>query len=68
MEFGEAEAKKHGYSELRLATHILLTDNISLYVHLGWSEKDRDEYRVYMRNVSKNFESDPSYGDAIHDG
>jgi N-acetylglutamate synthase-like GNAT family acetyltransferase len=26
MEFGEAEAKKQGYSELRLATHILLTE------------------------------------------
>ena len=28
MEFGEAEAKKQGYSQLRLATHILLTENI----------------------------------------
>ena len=53
MEFGEAEAKKQGYSELRLATHILLAENISLYVHLGWSETDRDEYRVYMRKIIK---------------
>jgi len=53
MEFGEAEAKKQGYSELRLATHILLTENISLYVHLGWSETDRDDYRVYMRKIIK---------------
>ena len=53
MEFGEAEAKKQRYSELRLATHILLTENISLYVYLGWSETDRDEYRVYMRKVIK---------------
>jgi N-acetylglutamate synthase-like GNAT family acetyltransferase len=53
MEFGEAEAKRQGYSELRLATHILLTENISLYLHLGWSETDRDEYRVYMRKIIK---------------
>ena len=48
MEFGEAEAKRQGYSELRLATHVLLTENISLYSHLGWSETGRDEYRAYM--------------------
>jgi N-acetylglutamate synthase-like GNAT family acetyltransferase len=53
MEFGETEAKKRGYSELCLTTHILLTENISLYLHLGWSETDRDEYRVYMRKIIK---------------
>ena len=49
MELGEAEAKRQGYSELRLATHPLLTENLSLYTHLGWSETGRDEDRVYMR-------------------
>lgn len=49
MALGEAEAKQQGYSELCLATHILLTENISLYTHLGWSETGRDECRVYMR-------------------
>ena len=49
MAFGEAEAKRQGYSELRLATHVLLTESFSLYSHLGWSEIGRDEYRVYMR-------------------
>ncbi len=49
MEFGEAEAKQKGYSELHLATHILLTENLSLYSHLGWSETGRDESRVYMK-------------------
>ena len=49
MEFGEAEAKRKGYSELRLATHPLLTENLSLYSHLGWFETGRDESRVYMR-------------------
>lgn len=49
MSLGEAEAKRQGYSEVRLATHNLLTENVSLYSHLGWSEIGRDEYRVYMR-------------------
>ncbi|WP_160647016.1 GNAT family N-acetyltransferase [Chengkuizengella marina] len=49
MDFAEAEAKKRGYFELRLATHILLTENISFYLNLGWEEIDRDDTRVYMR-------------------
>ena len=51
MEFAEARAKKRQYSELRLATHVLLTENFSLYTHLGWTEIDRDDVRVYMRKV-----------------
>ena len=49
MKFAETKAKDKGYSELRLATHILLIENVSLYLHLGWTEIDRDEVRVYMR-------------------
>ena len=49
MALAEAQAKQHGYSELRLATHGALTENVSLYAHLGWSETGRDEDRVYMR-------------------
>lgn len=49
LEFGESEAKRLGYSELQLATHILLSENISLYSYLGWSEIERDEYRVSMK-------------------
>ena len=48
MDFGEEEAKRQGYSEMRPATHVLLTENLSLYSHLGWSETGRDESRVYM--------------------
>ncbi len=53
MEFGETQAKQKGYSELRLATHILLTENLSLYSHLGWSEIGRDKSRIFMiKNIS----------------
>ena len=56
MEFGEKEAKLNGYSELRLATHILLTENLSLYIHLGWSEIGRDESRIFMKkDISNSF-------------
>ena len=49
LELGETLAKQKGYSELRLATHILLTENQSLYTHLGWSEIGRDETRIFMK-------------------
>ena len=48
VEFAESEAKRKGYAEIRLTTHALLTENVSLYLHLGWSEIDRDDVRVYM--------------------
>ena len=49
MKFAETMAKEKNYSELRLATHILLTENVTLYLHLGWKEIDRDVVRVYMK-------------------
>jgi GNAT superfamily N-acetyltransferase len=48
MEFAEIKAKENSYSKLRLATHILLTENVSLYLHLGWTESARDDVRVYL--------------------
>ena len=48
LTFAENKAKEKNYLRLRLATHILLTENISLYKHLGWTETDRDDTRVYM--------------------
>ena len=49
MAFAESEAKRKGAPEARLATHVRLTENVSLYSYLGWSEYDRDENRVYMK-------------------
>ena len=49
LNFGEAEARRLGYEEIHLATHVLLTENHSLYRHLGWTESTRDEMRVYMK-------------------
>jgi len=49
MKFAESKARENGFSELRLATHLLLNENISLYRHLGWEVTDRDETRVFMK-------------------
>ena len=49
MRFAEAKARERQLSELRLTTHALLTENVSLYLHLGWTETDRDDVRVFMK-------------------
>ncbi|WP_157950200.1 GNAT family N-acetyltransferase [Vallitalea okinawensis] len=53
MDFAESEASRRGYLEIRLATHVLLIENISFYLKLGWIEFGRDDTRVYMKkNIS----------------
>ena len=49
MKFAETKAKENKYSEVHLATHVLLKDNVSLYRHLGWKKINRDETRVFMK-------------------
>jgi len=49
MKFAESKSKDNGISNLYLATHVLLDENISLYRHLGWKEIGRDESRVFMK-------------------
>lgn len=51
LRFADLKAKQKNYSELRLATHVLLSENISLYLHLGWEETGRDETRVFMKKA-----------------
>ncbi len=48
MRFAESIARDKGYTELRLTTHVLLAENLSLYRHFGWDETVRDETRVTM--------------------
>lgn len=51
LEFAERKAKEKGYTELRLATHVRLTENVEIYRHLGWAEFNRDETRVFMKKI-----------------
>jgi ribosomal protein S18 acetylase RimI-like enzyme len=50
--FGESEARRRGFAELRLYTHQKMTENIALYRRLGFVETGRgreDGYdRVFM--------------------
>ena len=49
MTFADHQAKQKNLTQIRLATHVLLKENQSLYLHLGWSEYDRDNVRVYFK-------------------
>lgn len=53
LELADAEAMRQGYGELRLYTHVTMTENIALYTRIGWVETHRGEQdgyaRVFMR-------------------
>ena len=49
MKFAESKAAENGFSELKLATHPKLNENLALYQHLGWKETARDESRIFMK-------------------
>jgi len=44
----EAEAKRQGFGEMRLNTHVEMPENVQLYQHLGWVETSRRGNTVYM--------------------
>jgi ribosomal protein S18 acetylase RimI-like enzyme len=50
--FAEEEARRRGFGELRLYTHVLMVENIALYTRLGFVEigrvREKDFARVYM--------------------
>jgi GNAT superfamily N-acetyltransferase len=41
LEFGEGEARRRGFAEIRLLTHQKMLSNIALYERLGYAETDR---------------------------
>jgi ribosomal protein S18 acetylase RimI-like enzyme len=47
--FAEGEARRLGYSDLRLYTHEKMTENIALYTRLGFSETGRGRDAGYDR-------------------
>lgn len=52
MEFAEAEATRRGYREIKLYTHVMMTENIALYSRIGFVEthriREKGFDRVYM--------------------
>ena len=49
LDFAEAEARRLNLPELRLYTNELMTENLSLYAHLGYVEVDRRLDEGYRR-------------------
>lgn len=49
IEFAEAEARRRGYTEMRLYTHQMMTENIALYSRTGWTETGRGEQNGFAR-------------------
>ena len=49
MKLAEEQARSRGFSEIHLATHSLLQENVSLYLHLGWKESGRQGVRILMK-------------------
>ena len=54
MELSDSEAKRQGYDEMRLNTHIAMPENVQLYEHLGWEEVSGSENTVSMRKHLNN--------------
>ena len=49
MSFAEDEARRLGYAELRLYTHVMMHENLALYPRLGYEEFARFEQAGYQR-------------------
>ncbi len=47
--FAETEARRRGYNEIRLYTHVAMEDNVAYYENLGWQETHRGEQAGYRR-------------------
>ena len=54
IELSEHEAKRQGFSEIRLNTHVDIPENVRLYQHLGWAEVCRNGNTVSMRKQVTN--------------
>ena len=52
LDFAEQLCREHGFAELRLYTHVKMTENRAMYAHMGYTEVDRRHEhgfeRVYM--------------------
>lgn len=49
MQFAEAEAVRRGFGRVKLYTNEAMTENLSIYHHLGYTEVRRSEEDGYRR-------------------
>jgi GNAT superfamily N-acetyltransferase len=53
IEFAEAEARRRGFGDIHLYTHALMTENIALYLRVGFTETHRRSEKGYDRVYMK---------------
>jgi len=51
MTLAETEARRQGYRELRLNTHVGIPENVRLYEHLGWERSGGTDSKVSMQKT-----------------
>lgn len=49
LDFAEQEARRQGFQTIRLYTHALMTENLTLYFRLGYVETHRGEEKGFSR-------------------
>jgi len=49
LRFAEAEAQRRGHPEIRLYTHVTMTENIALYARIGYRETGRGTQAGFER-------------------
>ena len=54
IELAEREAKRQGFGEMRLNTHVDMPLNVQLYQHMGWTEESRSDNTVSMKKYLPN--------------
>jgi ribosomal protein S18 acetylase RimI-like enzyme len=54
IELSEREAKRQGFSEMRLNTHVDMPENVQLYQHLGRIERSRSDNTISMKKYLPN--------------
>jgi ribosomal protein S18 acetylase RimI-like enzyme len=49
LDFAETEARRQGWDAITLYTHALMTENIAIYQHRGYIERERRSEKGYDR-------------------
>ena len=52
LRFAEDEARRRGFTELRLYTNEMMTETVALYARTGWTETGRGEQAGFRRVFS----------------
>ena len=51
LKLAESETRGHGFSEMRLATHVDMPETIGLYTRNGWAQIGRHGNKITMKKI-----------------